>query len=895
MNPTTPQPTDNDPLLQKVLAQLKEVRTSRGRDGTTEHVCWCPFHADGQGNPPHQANLYVSERGFICHACGEKGGLRQLAKRLGIEWERIPPEATYDYCDADAQLLFQAVRYPGKRFCFRRLDGKGGWIYDLKGVQRVLYRLPDILGKGDATVYVVEGEKDADRLAKEGLVATTNPGGAGKWRDEDSQTLKDRDVVILPDNDEPGRKHGLHVANSLFGKARSIKIVELPGLSAKGDVSDWLDAGGTRQPLERLVEAVPAYSPPRGRLDAPRGGTRLSESDQLSNLALERGLDLFHDPRGEPFAAMPEPRGPRVVPLDSEEFISWLGRLGYEEVGHAPSKHVVDTCLRRLGGVARYSGPQRRLDVRCARHEGAIWIDLDGRRAIRVSADGWSVVKDPPILFRWFAQKQALPEPVRGGDLRLVLRHVNVRDPASQVLLLCWLVAAFVPDIPIPVMVFHGPAGSAKTTSHKVIKRLIDPSEAAVRGPLDTAENLAIAASQERFLVLDNLTALRAWLSEALCRTVQGEAWSGRLLYSNYGQRLLTYRCVMGLSGISCVVRQPDLLDRSIIIGLDAISPEHRREERVIWETLEADAGLILGGILDALSRAMALAPTLQLARLPRMADFARQAAAAAEALGIGASVFLRAYQANVDRQNEEAVEESPVAQAVLMVMDNQTSWRGTSTELLDLVERTADDRGLRHGARSWTKSASWFGRLLRVVKPALLAAGVEITEERSGLRRLIRIQRLPENAVTDVTAVTSSPQAPQECLSGDGTVTATNPVPSLSPLPADCVREPYDANDGSDGISADSVAGPDGHAQVWPSEMAEWPEEARIEYSERAGARIADGLGRGEAERRAREDIVAKWGPRPCEPPDASGGASDSQMTGAVDNGDGGSPENPG
>src|SRR5262249_10330511 len=150
------------------------------------------------------------------------------------------------------------VRCAGKRFKQRRPDGRGGWLWKLNGVRRVLYRLPELLsGDESEMVWVAEGEKDVDRLVSLGLVATTNPSGAGKWRDEYSQLLCGRDVVIPEDNDEPGRKHAQQVAQSLNGVARTVRILTLPGLPAKGDVSDWLDAAGTKEELLRLAASAP--------------------------------------------------------------------------------------------------------------------------------------------------------------------------------------------------------------------------------------------------------------------------------------------------------------------------------------------------------------------------------------------------------------------------------------------------------------------------------------------------------------------------------------------------------------------------------------------------------------------------------------------------------------
>ena len=171
-------------------------------------------------------------------------------------------EATYDYLDADGQRLYQVVRFVPKDFRQRRSNSKGKWIWSLNGTKRVPYRLPELLAADqEAPVYVPEGEADVDRLRALGLVSTTNSEGAGNWRDELSEYLRDRKAVVLQDNDEAGRRHAGQVARSLQGKAASVKVLELPNLPHKGDVSDWLNAGGTAEELERLAEEAPEWKP----------------------------------------------------------------------------------------------------------------------------------------------------------------------------------------------------------------------------------------------------------------------------------------------------------------------------------------------------------------------------------------------------------------------------------------------------------------------------------------------------------------------------------------------------------------------------------------------------------------------------------------------------------
>jgi putative DNA primase/helicase len=197
-------------------------------------------------------------------------------KTIGIEIDPKPGFgrmiATYYYRDESGKLLFQVVRFEPKDFKQRRPDGAGGWIWNTKGVRKVLYRLPELLGAAKASsngssprVYIVEGEKDVDRLRDQwGLTATTNPGGASqgksKWHVDYNQFFVGCDVVIIPDNDDTGRKHVLHVAANLTPFAAMIRIAELGGLPEKGDISDWMDAGGTKSDLETLIELTAPFT-----------------------------------------------------------------------------------------------------------------------------------------------------------------------------------------------------------------------------------------------------------------------------------------------------------------------------------------------------------------------------------------------------------------------------------------------------------------------------------------------------------------------------------------------------------------------------------------------------------------------------------------------------------
>lgn len=173
--------------------------------------------------------------------------------------------ATYDYRDESGHLLYQAVRMEPKKFLQRRPNGPGTWIWNTDGVSLVPYHLVQILERPSDIIYIVEGEKDADRLECLGLLSTCNAMGAGKWKDDYNRWFKERRCVVLPDNDRPGDQHATLVASNIIDHAAWVKVIKLPGLPEKGDVSDWLDAGGSIEELERLVQETARWKPTEAR------------------------------------------------------------------------------------------------------------------------------------------------------------------------------------------------------------------------------------------------------------------------------------------------------------------------------------------------------------------------------------------------------------------------------------------------------------------------------------------------------------------------------------------------------------------------------------------------------------------------------------------------------
>jgi hypothetical protein len=191
---------------------------------------------------------------------------------------------TYDYTDEAKQLLFQVARFEPKGFAQRRPDGNSGWKWNLDGVQRVLYRLPELLEAlgNDNPVFVCEGEKDVDALRRLGIPATCNPQGAGKWRDDYSKHFRGATVYVLPDNDAPGLAHAQQVAQSLTQVGAAVRVIDLPGVPAAGDVSDWIKAGGSAEQLYVLAEKASIWSASEPKTGDPDGTISLTFFNDLT-------------------------------------------------------------------------------------------------------------------------------------------------------------------------------------------------------------------------------------------------------------------------------------------------------------------------------------------------------------------------------------------------------------------------------------------------------------------------------------------------------------------------------------------------------------------------------------------------------------------------------------
>jgi len=683
--------------------------------------------------------------------------------------------AAFDYRNEQGELLYQVVRFEPAGSTKRRPDGNGDWSYELGDVRQVLYRLADLVAaEPNAPVFLVEDERDADRLVTRELVATTNPGGAdvtktgkpgkGNWRPEFNPFFRDRRVAIIPCNHDAGREHAWKVAEQILPFATQVRIVELPGVRPGGGVSDFFSNGGNREQLLELVEKVSPLTKlmiefRKSQQTLPNtvsGGMafgsisgKKTQADLLLDLALDGGTtELFHD-NDIAFATVKVDDHSETMKLASSRFRLHLRQLFYGAQQAGCGNQAVETAINTLSAMAMYNGAQKTVHLRVAVDGRAIYVDIcDERwRAIEITSDGWRVISDPPVKFRRTRGMKPLPEPIRGGSIDELRPYLNPGTDDQFKLAVSWLVVAIAGRAPFPVLILHGEEGTAKSTAAAILRRLCDPNFAPLRADPREKGDLIIAANNGHIIAFDNLSHMPPWLSDAICRLATGSGFSRRQLWTDEDEALFQARKPVILNGIEELATQADLLDRSLILNLPAIRDTDRRTEDEFWAAFEAARPRILGALLDAISMGLRRISQVKFERLPRMADFTKFMTSAEPGLGWAEGSFMAAYERNREEANLLALEASVVA-TVIRAIDLTQPWAGTATELLARLDENVDETKRR--SRHWPKTPRALTNALRRTTSNLRRAGIEVdlgdratTRDRS---RLVKLRRTMED-----------------------------------------------------------------------------------------------------------------------------------------------------
>ena len=500
---------------------------------------------------------------------------------------------------------------------------------------------------------------------------------------------------------------------------------------ADEEIAAWLKASprGARYRKAKFSRADYIARTTEGAAKSTPKRQTIAERERAAEIAF-RG-ELFHDDRKDTYSHFDN----QTLPIKGREFKRHVVDTYQMEQGKQPSADAVVRAISGADAMASRRGKKYKLDVRFAKNDDGRWLDLCDGRAVLVTPEGWQVVEEPPILFRRWAHQTVMPEPLAmGGDLNLINRFLNIVEEDDLMLVHAWVVTALVAGIPKPGVALHGPQGSGKSITAQALRQTTDPSAQLGQDLPTKPAELAQLLDHNAVPVFDNLTSIHDWANNMLCRAVTGEAFNKRELYSDADDIMFLFRRTFLVTGINIPTAAPDLLDRLILIGLT--TPSHRVEESELLFEFEKARPAILGGLLDTLVKAMNMRSRMRVENPPRMADFARWGAAAAEALGYGGDRFVSAYRLNIARQNEEVIDNDPVASALISTIPD--GWEGTMSALKAELERRNPDI---HKSRSWPKDPAWLRKRLNVLAATLESQEVRVESFTQDKERRVRVK----------------------------------------------------------------------------------------------------------------------------------------------------------
>jgi putative DNA primase/helicase len=488
-----------------------------------------------------------------------------------------------------------------------------------------------------------------------------------------------------------------------------------------------------------------AHSSKTTQKDAIESKGKHSNSPETTSIRVNSPdtYDLWHSPEREPYASVTVGNHIEHWPIGSNTFRNLLSHQHYQTEGKLLTQNALDDRRRTLQGEALFDGECNKVFLRIGDVGRTLYLNLGDKdwKAVSIDAQGWQVIDRPPVRFQRSASMAALPLPVPHPDGIDALRpFLNVATEADFRMLVAWLIGCFHPRGPYPILILTGEQGSAKSTTARVLRSLIDPASPIARSAPQNEQDLVIAAKHNHVLSFDNLSTIKPQLADALCRIATGGGFGTRKLHSDTDEVLFTATRPILLNGIPDLAHRPDLADRAIIVTLPVITPTARQFEAEFWKSFDRAAPGILAALLDAVSTALARIGTVTITERPRMADFAKWITAAEPALGWPDGAFLDAYTSNRLSVQNAAIDGNPVAEAILQLA-SRGPWSGTATDLLKALRSIAPM--LTDDPLMFPRHPNKLAGALRRVQPLLRGRGVVIAFDREGGtgHRVIRLE----------------------------------------------------------------------------------------------------------------------------------------------------------
>ena len=616
----------------------------------------------------------------------------------------------------------------------------------------LLYGLNQLPAKG-GPVLLVDDEALCHVLWYHGRDAIAVPGANGFFPKRDDPEIADFPItVIAAPLLQTQRREDLLQRLSRSKHRKNIRVAQLE------DHADVLDLHlRDRLGFLRILDAAIAAAKPliavTPQANEPKpaasgeGASALDGTiaDNLVTLAQRDGV-FFADDSGSTWADVWIDGRRETWSLKSKGFKNWLVHRYYATTGRAPNADALSQALLTLDASARYDGKRYTVRVRTGAFARKYYLDLadENWRAVEIDDEGWRVVSEPPIRFSRPRGMQALPVPVKGGNIAELKILLNLGSENDFILIVAWLVSALRPVGPYPLLALAGEPGATKSTTARLLRSLTDPNVSGLRSAPREERDCWIAAGNAGMLAFDNLSSIPGWLSDALCRIATGGGYATRQLHTDDDEILFDAVRPILLTSVSDVIARSDLADRAILIELPPMPKEKRRPEEEFNAAFEAARPRILGALLDAMVLGLQRRDQVTLSKLPRLADFAVWATACETAF-TSKGKMMDAYEENQKETLNSVLEGDAVCVALLKFLeteperDGQRTWKGKTEALLTYLNTHAAAGATRTGS-GWPPNPQALSGRLRMASKVLAQMGITIERERTGRSRSIEV-----------------------------------------------------------------------------------------------------------------------------------------------------------
>ncbi|WP_022669773.1 toprim domain-containing protein [Hippea alviniae] len=510
-----------------------------------------------------------------------------------------------------------------------------------------------------------------------------------------------RNVYIFYDKDksDTGYKAALENAKKLLKENKGIHVylipppMDIPENSKGVDFNDVL--------LKKGKEAV-VLSFKEAKEFEDKDSDKISPIDLALSLVKEK-TKFFRSKDGESYAKVKIKKDRdkdkddqkneshiEIMQIRSKEFKKFISSIYYRTTKKVLYPKVADNVIFTLDSIISNESKEEDVFYRVAYYNGNIYIDLADEkwRVIEITPNSWRILDKSPVNFIRYASTLSLPEPKESGNVNRLKEFLNIDDEGFNVIV-GFLLNVLSPNENHIGMILTGEQGSTKSTMAKMIKSVVDPDIKQKLSTLKSEEDLIIAASRSKVVVVDNISKCSQNFSDSLCRLLDSSSISKRRLFTDYEEAILTAASSVILTAISNVFVYQDLLDRVVMINLKPVDPKQRKEEKKLFEDFEKEHPYILGALCDMVSEGLRNINRVNLKEKPRRADFAVWLAACE--YESKEKRLLNSYLKNIEKIIDASLADDALVSTFMSWFEDKDSWKGSATELMNILINFAD------------------------------------------------------------------------------------------------------------------------------------------------------------------------------------------------------------